>query len=81
MNAKINILRYLTKPDARTGKQNTLTTAQARSMFKVDNIAARIYDLRQDGFRIYTNNRKLKDGRMVKAYRLHGAEEVSQLFT
>lgn len=81
MNAKMNILRYLTKTDARTGKQNTLTTAQARSMFKVDNIAARIYDLRQDGFRIYTNNRKLKDGRMVKAYRLHGAEEVSQLFT
>jgi hypothetical protein len=79
MNAKMSILRYLTKTNA-DGKQNTMTTAHARTMFKVKNIAARIYDLRKEGFRIYTNNRKLKDGRIVKAYRLADAKNVSQLF-
>lgn len=80
MNSKMNMLRFLTKVNPATGKQNTMTTAQARSMFKIKNVAARIYDLRQDGFRIYTNNRKLKDGRVVKAYRLHNAESISHLF-
>ena len=59
MSSKLNILRYLTKTNA-SGKQNELTTAQARAMFKVQHVAARIYDLRSEGFRIYTNNRRLK---------------------
>lgn len=76
MNAKMKILRFLTKKNSATGKQNTLTTAHARTMFKVKNIAARIYDLRKEGFRIYTNTRKLSDGREVCAYRLAGADDV-----
>ena len=79
MSSKMSILRFLTKT-SNTGKQNTLTVSQARAMFKVKNIAARIYDLRQEGFRIYTNNRKLHDGRKVKAYRLADAQSVSKIF-
>lgn len=79
MSAKLSILRYLTKLNQK-GKQNTLTTAQGRTMFKVQNISARIFDLRNEGYRIYTNIRKLSDGRVVKAYRLADAESVSKMF-
>lgn len=79
MSSKMNILRYLTKTNSE-GKQNQLTTAQARAMFKIQNVSARIYDLRSEGFRIYTNNRRLKDGRRVKAYRLADAQSVSKMF-
>lgn len=80
MNTKMSILRYLTKTNA-DGKQNTLTKAQARTMFKAKNIAARIYDLRKDGFVISTIDRQMSDGRTVKAYRLEDkSENVSKLF-
>ncbi len=79
MSSKMNILRYLSKTN-NDGKQNELTTRQARAMFKVQHVAARIYDLRSEGFRIYTNNRRLKDGRRVKAYRLADAQSVSKMF-
>lgn len=63
MASKQAILKYLSK-----GK--TLTTKQARSMFKIKNVAARIYDLRGDGVDIKTSLRKLTDGRMVKSYHI-----------
>lgn len=80
MNTKMNILRYLSKTNAE-GKQNTLTKAQARTMFKAKNIAARIYDLRKEGFVIATIDRQMSDGRVVKAYRLEDkSDKVSKLF-
>ena len=66
MNAKERMLKFLSKDS----KYNTFTTAQARSMFGVTNIAARINELREEGYPIYTNTRKLSDGRTISFYRL-----------
>lgn len=48
----------------------TLTVRQARSMFKMDNIWDAIYRLRNEGYPIYTNRTKLRDGTETFAYRL-----------
>lgn len=48
MAAKTAMLKYLSK-----GK--TLSTKQARTLFKVTNVAARIHDLRNDGHPIMTH--------------------------
>lgn len=48
MAAKTAMLKYLSK-----GK--TLTIRQARTLFKVKNVAARIHDLRNDGHPIVTH--------------------------
>jgi hypothetical protein len=53
MSSKTAILKYLSK-----GK--TLTTKQARSMFKIVNVAGRIHDLRNDGQPIMTHMRDNK---------------------
>jgi len=66
MNAKQKILSYLSK----TSGYNTLTVKQAQKMFKIKNVGARIDELRKDGYSIYTNTRKLADGRKVTFYRL-----------
>ena len=64
MSAKTAMLKYLSK-----GK--TLTTKQARSMFKVTNVAARIHDLRNDGHAIMTHLNASKSGRNA-VYQLVG---------
>jgi hypothetical protein len=64
MSAKTAMLKYLSK-----GK--TLTTKQARSMFKVTNVAARIHDLRNDGHPIMTHMNASKTGRNA-VYQLAG---------
>lgn len=56
MSSKNAILKYLSK-----GK--TLTTKQARTMFKIQNVAARIYDLRGDGQPIVTHTKSTSTGR------------------
>lgn len=66
MNAKQKILSYLSK----TSGYNTLTVKQAQNMFKIKNVSARVEELRKDGYAIYTNTRKLADGRTVTYYRL-----------
>ena len=48
----------------------TFSVAQGRVRFGVSNISARIAELRDDGYSIYTNLRHRGDGTPVKIYRL-----------
>jgi hypothetical protein len=65
MNATQKILTAL-----KSETSNTFTTKQARSRFGIKNVAARIFDLRQEGHCIYTNTKKLSDGTKTTEYRL-----------
>jgi len=49
---------------------NTFSVAQARVRFGVKNVAARIHELRKEGYAIYTNTRTRGDGTKVSIYRL-----------
>jgi predicted transcriptional regulator len=66
LSAKQKIVNYLSKQEG----YNTLTTAQARARFGIQNVSARIDELRQEGHCIYTNTVKRGDGSKVKAYRM-----------
>ena len=66
LSAKQRILNYLSKD----GGYNTLSVAQARARFGVQNVSARIEELRKEGHCIYTNTVKRGDGSKVKVYRL-----------
>lgn len=63
MSSKTAILKYLSK-----GK--TLSTKQARTLFKIQNVAARIYELREDGQPIMTHMQPTKSGRNKAIYQL-----------
>lgn len=52
-----------------TSGYNTFTTKQAQRRFGIQNVAARIDELRQEGNCIYTNT-KVVDGKKVAYYRL-----------
>jgi predicted ArsR family transcriptional regulator len=66
MSAKEKILKYLSKD----GPYNTLTVAQAQSRFGISNVGARIEELRAEGHCIYTNRKKLSNGKTITYYRL-----------
>lgn len=66
MTAKEKILATLSKKDG----YNTFTTAQARARFGITNVAARINELREEGYAIYTNTKKLANGRTISFYRM-----------
>ena len=66
MNVKQKMLQTLTK---KTG-YNTFSVAQGRVRFGVKNIAARIAELRTEGYSIYTNIKSRKDGSKFAVYRL-----------
>ena len=66
LSAKEKILNYLSKTEG----YNTLSTAQARARFGIQNVSARIDELRQDGHVIYTNTKTRGDGSKVSVYRL-----------
>ena len=66
LSAKQKIINYLSKSEG----YNTLTTAQARARFGIQNVSARIDELRQEGHVIYTNTVKRGDGTKVKSYRM-----------
>jgi hypothetical protein len=66
LNAKDRMLAVLKKKEG----YNTFTVKQARHRFGIENVAARISELRQEGYCIYTNTKKLKDGRKINFYRL-----------
>lgn len=66
ISAKQRILNFLTKSEG----YNTLSVAQARARFGVQNVAARIDELRQEGHCIYTNTKRRADGTKVSVYRL-----------
>ena len=66
LSAKTRILNFLSKKDG----YNTLSTAQARARFGIQNVAARIDELRQEGHVIYTNTKSRGDGSKVSVYRM-----------
>jgi predicted transcriptional regulator len=66
LSAKEKILKYLSKSEG----YNTLSTAQARARFGIQNVSARIDELRQEGNVIYTNTKTRGDGSKVSVYRL-----------
>lgn len=66
LSAKEKILNYLRKTEG----YNTLSTAQARARFGIQNVSARIDELRQDGHVIYTNTKTRGDGSKVSVYRM-----------
>ena len=66
ISAKEKILNYLSKTEG----YNTLTVAQARARFKIQNVAARVEELRKEGHCIYTNTKTTEDGSKVSYYRL-----------
>lgn len=66
MSAKQRMLTALTK----AAGYNTFSVAQARSRFGISNVAARIAELRQEGYAIYTNLKTRGDGSKVAVYRL-----------
>ena len=66
LSAKQRILNFLSKKQG----YNTLSVAQARARFGVQNVAARIEELRQEGHCIYTNTKRRADGSKVSVYRI-----------
>lgn len=66
ISAKQRILNFLTKKQG----YNTLSVAQARARFGIQNVSARIEELRQEGHCIYTNTKRRADGSKVSVYRL-----------
>ena len=66
LNAKQRLLNFLSKKDG----YNTFSTAQAQARFGIKNVAARISELRQEGYAIYTNMKTRGDGSKVAVYRL-----------
>ena len=66
MSAKQKVLSYLTKDS----EYNTLTAAQMRAKFGVQNASATINELRKEGHAIYLNSRINANGDKVSFYRL-----------
>lgn len=66
LTAKQKMLQTLTK----TTGYNTFSVAQARARFGITNVAARIAELRSEGYAIYTNMKSRADGTKVAVYRL-----------
>ena len=64
-SAKEKILNHLSKNES-----YGLTVQQARAKFGIQNVSARIDELRQEGHVIYTNTVTRGDGSKVKAYRM-----------
>jgi len=62
------------KLKSRLNTGENLTVSEARNRFGVRRLAARIHELRESGFNIYTNSVKMKGGvnrgKKVTAYRL-----------
>ena len=76
MSVKQSILNYLSKSEG----YNTLSVAQAQARFGVTNVSARIAELRQEGYPIYTNTRSRGDGTKVAVYRLGTASKAFRKF-
>jgi predicted transcriptional regulator len=66
LSAKQKMLNTLTKSEG----FNTFTVASARNRFGVENVSARIHELREEGYPIYTNRKTLADGRKISFYRM-----------
>jgi hypothetical protein len=66
ISAKQKMVNYLNK----TTGYNTFSVAQARKLFGIQNVTARIDELRQEGHCIYTNTVTKNDGSKTRVYRL-----------
>lgn len=66
VSQKQKVLNFLSK---KTG-YNTLTAAQAKARFGVENLRAVITNLRQEGHVIYNNTKTRADGSKVGSYRI-----------
>jgi len=70
LSAKQRLINFLSKKDG----YNTLSTAQARARFGIQNVSARIDELRQEGHVIYTNTKTRADGsKSWHAYQSYGS--------
>lgn len=65
LSAKQKMVNYLNKTEG----YNSFSVAQGRKLFGVQNISARIDELRQEGHCIYTNTVTKNDGSKVRVYR------------
>ena len=65
ISAKSKMLNALKQPSG----YNTFTVAQAQRRFGIQNVSARIEELRKEGHCIYTNT-KIVDGKKTAFYRL-----------
>jgi len=65
LSAKEKIAKYLA-----TNETRGLTVSQARARFGIQNVSARIEELRKEGHVIYTNTKTRGDGSKVASYRL-----------
>jgi hypothetical protein len=72
-----------TKLVRRLSSGKNLTVTEAKSKFGIQRLAARIHELREDGFPIYTNTVVVRGGRnagkKVTAYRLNVARTPASL--
>jgi hypothetical protein len=66
ISAKQKMLNYLNKTEG----YNTFSVAQGRKLFGVQNVSARVEELRKEGHCIYTNTVTKNDGSKVSVYRL-----------
>lgn len=71
LSAKEKLLKYLRG-------HSTLTVKQARARFGIQNVSARVNDLRKEGVTIYTNKKVNANGRTTYVYRL-GAPNANYL--
>jgi LEA14-like dessication related protein len=55
---------------------NQVTSRQARTLFKIENVADVVYRLRNEGVAVYTNKVKLSDGTRTYAYRIGNPSEA-----
>lgn len=66
VTVKQRMLSFLQKTEG----YNTFSIAQGRKRFGIQNVSARIAELREDGHAIYTNIVKNGNGENVAVYRL-----------
>lgn len=68
----------------RLSSGKNLTVAEAESKYGIQRLAARIHELREEGFPIYTNKITVKGGKnagkKVTAYRLNVGRTPASLF-
>lgn len=69
-----------TKLVKRLSSGKNLTVSEAVSKFGIKRLAARIHELREEGFPIYTNRVQGRNGTRVTAYRLNVDATPGYLF-
>ncbi len=66
LSAKQKMLNALKQKEG----YNSFTVTQAQRRFGIQNVSARIEELRREGYCIYTNTKTLDDGSKVKFYKM-----------